>query len=101
MAKNIKPTTKNSPAITTGKAPFNKPASDYAPAHTMSGEKYTSKDMASENLGMDVVMPSRKNWTPLNGGVSIGHFDEVKTDGIEMRGAGAATKGRMSRGPQA
>jgi len=100
-AKNVKPTKKDSSPMVTGKAPFNKPASDYALAHTMSGQKYTDKDLASENLGMDVVMPSRKNWTPLNGGVSIGHFDEVKQDGIEMRGAGAATKGRMSRGPQA
>ncbi len=28
-------------------------------------------------------------------------YPEVKTDGIKMRGAGAATKGVMSRGPMA
>jgi hypothetical protein len=28
-------------------------------------------------------------------------YPEPKTSGIEMRGAGAATKGRMSRGPMA
>jgi hypothetical protein len=28
-------------------------------------------------------------------------YSEPKTSGIEMRGAGAATKGRMSRGPMA
>jgi hypothetical protein len=34
--------------------------------------------------------------------VSIGNKNRPpKTDGIEMRGAGAATKGRMSRGPMA
>jgi len=37
---------------------------------------------------------------PLPNGVSYGVARE-KTSGIEMRGAGAATKGRMSRGPMA
>jgi len=46
-------------------------------------------------------MPTRKNWTPLNGGVSIGHNDMVESTGIETRGNGAATKGRIARGPMA
>ena len=46
-------------------------------------------------------MPTRKNWTPLNGGVSIGNNDKVETTGIETRGNGAATKGRIARGPMA
>jgi hypothetical protein len=35
--------------------------------------------------------------------VAIGNpgRDDVKTDGIKMRGTGAATKGTMSRGPMA
>lgn len=31
--------------------------------------------------------------------VTIGKLKETKTDGIKMRGVGAATKGIMSRGP--
>lgn len=31
--------------------------------------------------------------------VTIGKLKEVKTEGIKMRGIGAATKGVMSRGP--
>jgi hypothetical protein len=34
-------------------------------------------------------------------GLSKGNYKEVKTDGIKMRGAGAATKGTMCRGPMA
>jgi hypothetical protein len=33
--------------------------------------------------------------------VTIGPLKEAKTTGIKMRGAGAATKGFMSRGPMA
>ena len=35
------------------------------------------------------------------GGVSKGNYKPEKTDGIKMRGTGAATKGVMSRGPMA
>jgi len=50
---------------------------------------------AREKAAKDVT-----NSDPIKGGVSYGMAVE-KTDGIEMRGAGAATKGRMSRGPMA
>ena len=33
--------------------------------------------------------------------VTIGPLKEVTTDGIKMRGSGAATRGFMSRGPMA
>jgi hypothetical protein len=99
--KTPKTTTKMSTPLRTGNARYNKPASDYAPAHRMDGSKITEKDMASANLGMNVVMPSRKNWTPLNGGVSIGNFDEVKTEGVVPRGTGSAERGIKSRGPMA
>jgi hypothetical protein len=35
--------------------------------------------------------------------VSLGNpnADDIKTTGIEVRGSGAATKGRMARGPMA
>ena len=75
----------------------NKPASAYAKPHTMQGGAVT----VAANPGKAPKMPSRENWTPLNGGVSIGNNNDVKTDGIKMRGTGAATKGLMSRGPMA
>jgi len=69
----------------------NKPADAYAKPHgdLMQGSEYEPK------------MPTRKNWTPLNGGVSIGNNDEVESTGIKIRGTGAATKGVMARGPMA
>ena len=104
MAKNVKPTTKNSPAIKAGKAPFNKPASDYAAPHKMTGAPLSAESFQAE---MDAVPYARTKSAatanikdPLSNGVSWGQ-GTVKTDGIEMRGAGAATKGRISRGPMA
>jgi hypothetical protein len=75
----------------------NGPAEVYAEPHTMKGTKLDIVD----DVGLELKMPTRKNWTPLNGGVSIGHMDEVKTSGIKIRGTGCATKGVMARGPQA
>jgi hypothetical protein len=37
----------------------------------------------------------------LNGGVSIGNNDEIKSDGIKTRGNGAAERGTIARGPLA
>ena len=74
----------------------NRPASEYAAPHKMSGAPLEQKD-----IGFSVEMPTRKNWTPLNGGVSIGHNDMVESTGIETRGNGAATKGRIASGPMA
>jgi len=74
----------------------NRPASEYAAPHKMDGSALEQKD-----IGFSVEMPTRKNWTPLNGGVSIGHNDMVESTGIETRGNGAATKGRIARGPMA
>lgn len=53
------------------------------------------QDLAAVNVfnEKDVV----KHSTP----VTIGKLKEQKTSGIKMRGAGAATKGTMSRGPMA
>ena len=101
IAKNVKPTTKNSPAVQTGHARNNKPANDYAIPHTMQGKKITGNEVmergeyATSKAGKDVDIKD-----PLPNGVSYGQAKE-KTSGIEMRGAGAATKGRMSRGPMA
>jgi hypothetical protein len=60
--------------------------------------KATGHDMQDPNtMKADALVPSGPAMT-----VSIGNKTRgPKTDGIEMRGAGAATKGRMSRGPMA
>jgi len=75
----------------------NGPAEVYAEPHTMKGAKLDIED----DVGLPVKMPTRKNWTPLNGTVSIGHNDEVKTTGIVVRGTGNQTKGKMARGVMA
>jgi hypothetical protein len=96
MAKLVPATKKDSPAIHHGANRNNKSAEHYAPPHDMSG-----KSLSEEEIGFPVIMPARNNWTPLNGGVSIGHMDKVKEDGITMRGHGAAIKGIKSRGTMA
>jgi hypothetical protein len=40
------------------------------------------------------------DWTPMDG-VAVRTPSETKTSGIQTRGNGAATKGRMARGPMA
>jgi hypothetical protein len=72
------------------------PASTYAEPHTMTGKKVAPKE-AGKRMNEDVI---QRDWQPLDG-VSIGSHKGVKTSGIKMRGAGAATKGTMSRGPMA
>jgi hypothetical protein len=77
----------------------NKPAEAYAKPHTMTGGPVKQAKLVDPNtLAGKSVNPS----TPAMR-VSVGDpgADDVKTSGIEMRGAGAATKGRMSRGPMA
>jgi hypothetical protein len=73
------------------------PASVYAEPHTMKGKK----TKAEENPGSG---PDHSNTDTL--AMSTGAYTNklnkpIKTDGIKMRGAGAATKGVMSRGPMA
>jgi hypothetical protein len=96
----IKPTKKNSPAIHHGANRNNKPAEAYEKngvgANYM--EAAISRKPDPNTFSADQVSPRT-----LAMRVAIGNpgRDDVKTDGIEMRGAGAATKGRMSRGPMA
>ena len=74
----------------------NKPASTYAKPHTMSGKGVDAKEsVVKSGNSVDAIKMS------LGSQVFKSQNDEVKTSGIEMRGAGAATKGRMSRGPMA
>ena len=76
----------------------NKPATAYAKPHTMSGKAVGIES----NPGKE---PNRSKLDSLD--VSVGNISKsagnegVKTDGIKIRGTGAATKGVMARGPMA
>jgi hypothetical protein len=72
-------------------------AAVYATPHTMTGKVVT----ASPNPGSG---PDHSDANTVN--MSVGNVNRraqpaAKTTGIKMRGAGAATKGFMSRGPMA
>ena len=74
------------------------PASLYAKPHTMDGKPF----VISENPGKG---PNRSKLDSFD--VSVGNISKsagnepTKTDGIETRGNGCATKGRIARGPMA
>jgi hypothetical protein len=70
-------------------------ASVYAKPHTMSG-KQVNADLKYKT-GAQMLDESN----PSAGMVSKGNYKPIKTDGIETRGNGAATKGRIARGPMA
>lgn len=74
-------------------------AETYAKPHTPDGKPLRAEKMTDPNT------LSSKNTMRTSGAprVSTGDpgCDDVKTTGIKMRGAGAATKGTMSRGPMA
>ena len=99
VAKIVKPTTKNSSAMPLGHAKNNKPASTYAKNGTS-----VEAGMAPMKAGVYAYTKSVKDATvtdPVPNGVSYGRSGEPKTDGVTMRGYGAATKGIKSRGSMA
>jgi hypothetical protein len=100
MATQIKPTSKNSSPMRTGHAKDNGPAEQYEANGTgvAAERKATGHDMRDPNtMKADELVPGGPAMT-----VSIGNKNRPpKTDGIEVRGSGAATKGRMARGPMA
>ena len=73
-------------------------ASTYAKPHTMSGKAVKIESQPGRG-------PNRNNLETVD--MSVGNIDKsqgehgAKTSGIKMRGAGAATKGVMCRGPMA
>ena len=89
MAKLVPPTTKNSPKVVTGKNRDNKPAEAYAARGAKDKLKYVEGKNAIDQLN------------PSAGGVSKGNYKPEKTEGIKVRGTGAATKGLKARGPMA
>jgi len=70
-------------------------AATYAEPHTMDGKKI--KGDLPYTAGAKVIT----EMNPSVAGLSKGNYKETKTDGITMRGAGAATKGIKCRGPMA
>ena len=81
-------------------------AATYAAPHNMKGKGLTVNELeGSRNKIVDPNTLSAKSintYTPALR-VSLGDpgADNIKTSGIEVRGSGAATKGRMARGPMA
>jgi hypothetical protein len=73
------------------------PAEVYAEPHTMSGKKVTVEGAIKDKSGAQVMDEMNISLGKISKSVGKG----VKTDGIETRGNGAATKGRMARGPMA
>jgi hypothetical protein len=69
----------------------------YAPPHTMTGKKVA----AVENPGKASELESLNTMRMSVGMYNNGPDKTAKTDGIKIRGTGAATKGVMARGPMA
>jgi hypothetical protein len=76
----------------------NLPASAYAKPHTMSGKPVN----VEENPGKGANRSKADTVNMSVGNISKGAGNNpTKTDGIKIRGTGAATKGVMARGPMA
>jgi len=67
----------------------------YAAPHDMKGKPTSIQADSAYTPGAKIL----NECNPSVGGISKGNYKATKTDGIKMRGAGAATKGFMSRGP--
>jgi len=76
----------------------NLPAAAYAKPHTMGGKTVTAKSVAAGESD------NKKYMREMNVSVANSRSNDypaTKTDGIKIRGTGAATKGVMARGPMA
>ena len=78
-------------------AKFNEAAEKYSKPHTMSGKEVNVNNAIPVKSGAKIM----EEMNISTGGISKGNTKPTKTDGITMRGAGAATKGIKSRGPMA
>jgi hypothetical protein len=81
-------------------------APTYAKPHTMKGKGLTVNQLeGSRHNAVDPNTMSADKVSPRTAAmrVSLGNpnANDIKTSGIEVRGSGAATKGRMARGPMA
>jgi hypothetical protein len=73
------------------------PASVYAEPHTMEGNKVTVAGAIKDKSGTQIMDDMNISIAQISKNLGKG----VKTSGIETRGNGAATKGRIARGPMA
>jgi len=69
----------------------------YAPPHDMKGKATSIQADSAYTTGAKVM----DNMNISVAGISKGNTKPAKTDGIKVRGTGAATKGLMARGPMA
>ena len=69
----------------------------YAEPHTMSGDAINVNNAVKNKTGAQHIDEMNISVA----GTSKGNYKPIKTDGITMRGHGAATKGIKSRGPMA
>jgi hypothetical protein len=92
MVAQVKPTTKNSPPVKVGANRDNLPADAYA---ARGKEGYAEFNARANMSKLDTLDVSIGNMSKSAGNIG------VKTEGITMRGHGAATKGIKSRGPMA
>lgn len=74
----------------------NKPASAYA---ARAKEGLTGSSEPEYDRGTGAKLLDKLNMSV--GGVSKGNYTPTETDGIKVRGTGAATKGVKARGPMA
>ena len=79
------------------------PAEVYAPPHTMKGKPLDANTAPKKVTDPNLLAAKDVSCNTVAMRVSAGDpvSNYVKTDGIKMRGTGAATKGTMSRGPMA
>ena len=75
----------------------------YAEPHTMKGQPMNVKNAISKKVDPNMLTARQVRPGTAAARVSAGDpgRDDVKTTGIETRGNGCATKGRMARGPMA
>ena len=80
----------------------NKPATAYAKPHTMSGASVDLgyKDGTNPGFGENRSRLDTMDLSVAAVSKSAGN-EKTKTNGIKIRGTGAATKGVMARGPMA
>jgi hypothetical protein len=98
MAVFTPPTTKNSPPIQKQGKKFNGTATEYAPPHTMDNKPVS---VTSVHAGVADNKEYLRNANVSVANSRSNDYPPTKTSGIQMRGTGAATKGKMSRGPMA
>ena len=69
----------------------------YAEPHTMDGKKMKIAEVTGKHYELSGTSRMRMSVGMYNNGRVV----PIKTDGIEIGGTGAATKGLMARGPMA